>query len=325
MEPFARRLLVAVTTVIAAASALPLNAQTFPARPVRIIVPFPAGGPSDILTRMMAPKLTELWGQQVTVDNRPGAGTVIGTEMTAKAVPDGYTIGLVSTGHATNPGLHSKLPYDTLADFAPVTLGTTLPMIIVAHPSFAAHTFKDFIALAKARPGEIGFATSGNGTTGHLGGELLKSVAQINLIHIPYKGSAPAIADVLGGQVATTFDGLPAALPHVQAGKLNALAVMSTERSPLLPNVVTVAESGFAGFSADSWFGFVVTVKTPPALVKQLNADMVKVLKLPEIRDRLIAMAYRPIANTPEEFDSFIRAELAKWAKVIKDSGARLD
>ncbi len=305
--------------------ALPLAAQTFPAKPVRIIVPFPAGGPSDLLTRMMAPRLTEIWGQQITVDNRPGAGTIIGTELGAKAAPDGYTITLVSTGHATNPGLHSKLPYDTLADFAPVTLGTTLPMVIVAHPSFAAHTFKEFIALAKTHPGEIGFATSGNGTTGHLGGELLKSVAHVNLIHIPYKGSAPAIADVLGGQVATTFDGLPAGLPHVQAGKLNALAVMSTERSPLLPNLVTIAESGYPGFSADSWFGFVVPAKTPPAIVKQLNADMVKVVKLPEIRDRLIAMGYRPIANTSEEFDAFIRAEITKWAKVIKDSGARLD
>jgi len=305
--------------------ALPLAAQTFPAKPVRIIVPFPAGGPSDVLTRMMAPRLTEIWNQQITVDNRPGAGTIIGTEIGAKAPPDGYTVALVSTGHATNPGLHSKLPYDTLADFAPVTLGTTLPMVIVAHPSFAAHTFKEFIALAKTHPGEIGFATSGNGTTGHLGGELLKSVAHVNLIHIPYKGSAPAIADVLGGQVATTFDGLPAGLPHVQAGKLNALAVMSTERSPLLPNLVTIAESGYPGFSADSWFGFVVPAKTPPAIVKQLNADMVKVVKLPEIRDRLIAMGYRPIANTSEEFDAFIRAEITKWAKVIKDSGARLD
>lgn len=320
-----RTLLVNLAAVAALAPVAQLHAQSFPAKPVRIIVPFPAGGPSDILTRMMAPKLTEIWSQQITVDNRPGAGTIIGTEIGAKAAPDGYTIALVSTGHATNPGLHSKLPYDTLADFAPVTLGTTLPMIIVAHPSFAAHSFKEFISLAKARPGEIGFATSGNGTTGHLGGELLKSVAHINLVHIPYKGSAPAIADVLGGQVATTFDGLPAALPHVQAGKLTALAVMATERSPLLPNLVTVAESGFPGFSADSWFGFVVPAKTPPAIVKQLNADMVKVVKLPEIRDRLIAMGYRPIANTPEEFDSFIRAEITKWAKVIKESGARLD
>ena len=325
MIRIARWLLVNIAAIAAMAFAIPVNAQSFPARPVRIIVPFPAGGPSDILTRMMAPKLTDIWGQQVTVDNRPGAGTIIGTEIGAKAPPDGYTVALVSTGHATNPGLHSKLPYDTLADFAPVTLGTTLPMIIVAHPSFAAHTFKEFIALAKAHPGEIGFATSGNGTTGHLGGELLKSVARINLIHIPYKGSAPAIADVLGGQVATTFDGLPAALPHVQAGKLNALAVMSTERSPLLPNLVTIAESGYPGFSADSWFGFVVPAKTPPAIVKQLNADMVKVVKLPEIRDKLIAKGYRPIANTTEEFDAFIRAEIAKWAKVIKDSGARLD
>ena len=320
-----RSLLVTLAAAAALLAAASVHAQTFPAKPVRIIVPFPAGGPSDILTRMMAPKLIEIWNQQITVDNRPGAGTIIGSELGAKAAPDGYTVTLVSTGHATNPGLHSKLPYDTLGDFVPVTLGTTLPMIIVSHPSFAARSFKQFVALAKARPGEIGFATSGNGTTGHLGGELLKSVAKINLVHIPYKGSAPAIADVLGGQVATTFDGLPAGLPHVQAGKLHALALMSTERSPLLPDLVTVAESGYPGFSADSWFGFVVPAKTPPAVVKQLNADMVKVVKLPEIRDRLIAMGYRPIANTTDEFDAFIRAEIAKWAKVIKDSGARLD
>ncbi len=325
MSLIVRWLLVNLAAVAALVPALPLNAQTFPARPVRIIVPFPAGGPSDILTRMMAPRLTELWGQQISVDNRPGAGTVIGTELAAKATPDGYTLIMVSTGHATNPSLHSKLPYDTQADFTPVTLGTTLAIIIVAHPSFAAHSFKAFIALAKARPGQIGFATSGNGTTGHLAGELLKSVAHIDLVHIPYKGSAPAIADVLGGQVPITFDGLPAALPHVQAGKLTAIAVTSTERSTLLPDVVTVAESGFPGFSADSWFGVLAPAKTPPAIVKQLNADMVKVLKLPEIRDRLIAMGYRPIANTPEEFDAFIHAESTKWAKVIKDSGARLD
>jgi len=311
----------------AAALALAADApaQSFPTRPVRIIVPFPAGGPSDILTRMMGPKLTDLWGQQVVVDNRPGAGTIIGTDLVAKAAPDGYTLVMVYTGHATNPGLHSKLPYDTLRDFAPVTLATTLPIIVVAHPSLPAGSVKELIALAKARPGQIAFATSGNGSTGHLAGELFKSVARVNLLHIPYKGSAPAIADVLGGQVAITFDGLPAALPHVQAGKLRAIAMTSLERSPLLPDVATIAESGFPGFSSDAWFGVLAPARTPPAVVQQLNANMVKVLQLPEIRDRLVAMGYRPIANTPEQFDAFIRAEIAKWGKVIKESGARLD
>ncbi len=311
----------------AAALALAADApaQSFPTRPVRIIVPFPAGGPSDILTRMMGPKLTDLWGQQVVVDNRPGAGTIIGTDLVAKAAPDGYTLVMVYTGHATNPGLHSKLPYDTLRDFAPVTLATTLPIIVVAHPSLPAGSVKELIALAKARPGQIAFATSGNGSTGHLAGELFKSVARVNLLHIPYKGSAPAIADVLGGQVAIPFDGLPAALPHVQAGKLRAIAMTSLERSPLLPDVATIAESGFPGFSSDAWFGVLAPARTPPAVVQQLNANMVKVLQLPEIRDRLVAMGYRPIANTPEQFDAFIRAEIAKWGKVIKESGARLD
>ena len=316
------RALLAATVLALAASA---SAQTFPTRPVRIIVPFPAGGPSDILTRMMGARLADLWGQQVVVDNRPGAGTIIGTDLVAKAVPDGHTLVMIYTGHAANPSLHSKLPYDTLRDFAPVTLGTTLPIIIVGHPSLPAGSVKELIALAKAKPGQIVFATSGNGSAGHLAGELFKSVSGVNLLHIPYKGSAPAIADVLGGQVPITFDGLPAALPHVQAGKLRAIAVTSLERSPLLPDVATVAESDFPGFSADSWFGVLAPAKTPPAVVKQLNANMVKVLQLPEIRDRLVAMGYRPIANTAEQFDAFIRAEIAKWAKVIKEAGITVD
>ncbi len=316
------RALLAATVLALAASA---SAQTFPARPVRIIVPFPAGGPSDILTRMMGPKLTDLWGQQVVVDNRPGAGTLIGTDLVAKAAPDGYTLAMVFIGHAANPALYSKLPYDTLHDFAPVTLATTLPLIVVAHPSLRVGSVKELIALARSKPGQITFATAGNGSASHLAGELFKSVARVNLLHIPYKGSAPAIADVLGGQVPTAFDGLPSALPHVQAGKLRAIAMTSLERSPLLPDVATVAESGFPGFSASSWFGVLAPARTPPAVVQQLNANMVKVLQLPEIRDRLVAMGYRPIANTPEQFDVFIRAEITKWAKVIKEAGIHIE
>ena len=300
-------------------------AEVFPSRLVRIVVPFPAGGPSDILTRMLAPKLSDMWGQQIVVDNRPGAGTIIGTDLVAKAAPDGYTMVMVYTGHATNPSLYDKLPFDTLGDFTAVTLGTMLPIILVSHPGVAANSLRELIALAKAKPGGLSYATSGNGSTGHLAGEMFKSVTGINLQHIPYKGSAPAISDVLGGQVAMTFDGLPAALPHVRAGKLRALAVTSLERSPLLAEVPTVAEHGYAGFAADAWFGLLAPGKTPKDIVARLNADIVKALRMKDISDKLVAMGYQPVGNTPEQFDQFIRAEVTKWSRVIKEAAVRLD
>ncbi len=300
-------------------------AEQFPTHAVRIVVPFPAGGPSDILSRLMAPKLNAAWGQQIIVDNRPGGGTIIGTDVVAKSPPDGHTVVMIYTGHATNPSLHSKLPYDTLRDFSAVTLCTTLPIILVTHPSIPANTLNDLVALAKAKPGTLAFATSGNGSTGHLAGEMFKSVAGINLVHIPYKGSAPAISDVLGGQVAMTFDGLPAALPHVKTGKLKALAVTSTARSPLLPDVPTVAENGYPGFAADAWFGVVAPAKTPKDVIAKLSAEMVKAVRAKDVSDKLTEMGYRPIANTPEEFDQFIRAEITKWGAVIRQAGIQAD
>jgi tripartite-type tricarboxylate transporter receptor subunit TctC len=300
-------------------------AEQFPTRPVRIVVPFPAGGPSDILARMMAPKLTAVWGQQIIIDNRPGGGTIIGTDLVAKAPPDGHTVVMIYTGHATNPSLHSNLPYDTLRDFSAVTLCTTLPIVLAMHPAIPANTLKELIALAKAKPGTLAFATSGNGSTGHLAGEMFKSVAGVNLVHIPYKGSAPAISDVLGGQVAMTFDGLPAALPHVKAGKLKALAVTSTARSPLLPDVPTVAEHGYPGFAADAWFGVIAPSKTPKDVIAKLSTDMINAVRARDVSDKLVEMGYRPIANTPEEFDQFIRAEITKWSGVIKQAGIQID
>jgi tripartite-type tricarboxylate transporter receptor subunit TctC len=297
----------------------------FPTRPVRIVVPFPAGGPSDILSRLMQPKLTDMWGQQVIVDNRPGAGTVIGTDVVAKAQPDGHTVVMIYNGHATNPSLHKSLPYDTLNDFSAVTLCTTLPLILAMHPAVPASSVKELVALAKSKPGQLAYATSGNGSTGHLAGEMFKSAAGVNLVHVPYKGSAPAITDVLGGQVAMTFDGLPAGLPYVKAGKLKGVALTDLARSPLLPEVPTIAESGYPHFEAVAWFGVVAPAKTPKAIIAKMNADMVKVLQMPDVRDKLIAMGYVPVGNTPEQYERFIRAEITKWAKVIKEAGIQVD
>ena len=297
----------------------------FPTKPVRIVVPFPAGGPSDILTRLMQPKLADMWGQQVIVDNRPGGGTVIGTDVVAKSPPDGHTVAMIYTGHATNPGLHKALPYDTLRDFSAVTLGTTLPLILATHPSIPASSVKTLIALAKAKPRELAYATSGNGSTGHLAGEMFKSVTRIDLMHVPYRGSQPAITDTLGGQVAMTFDGLPAGLPYVKAGRLKGIALTSLARSPQLPEVPTIAESGYSGFEAVAWFGVIAPSKTPRSVITQMSADMVKALQMPDVRNKLVEMGYTPVANTPEQFEQFIRAEIAKWGKVIKEAGIQLD
>jgi len=306
-------------------SAAVAAADAFPTRAVRIIVPFPAGGPSDLLSRMMAPRLIETWGQQVVIDNRPGGGTIIGTELVAKAPPDGHTVIMIYTGHATNPSLHSKLPYDTLRDFSAVSLCTMLPIVLATHPGLSAHSLKELIALAKAKPGQLAFGTSGNGSTGHLAGEMFKYATGIDMVHVPYKGSAPAISDVLGGQIPMTFDGLPAALPHIKAGKMKALAVTSTSRSPLVPEVPTVAEHGYPGFVADSWFGVVAPSKTPRDVIAKMSADMAKVVRSKEISDKLVEMGYLPVANTPEQFDAFIRSETTKWARVIKQAGMQID
>jgi tripartite-type tricarboxylate transporter receptor subunit TctC len=312
----------------AAALALPhVHAQTFPSKPVRIIVAFPPGGGTDIVARVMAPKLAEAWGgQQAIVENRAGASGVIGTEAAARAAPDGHTWLLGTMGNLTvNQHLYAKMPVDPQRDLTALTQVVAVHFVMVAHPSLPAKNVKELIALAKSRPGQINYSSSGPGGAPHLGGELLKSMAGIDLVHIPYKGSGPSFTDLLGGQVSLTFDSLLQALPYIKASKLNALAVLGPKRSALLPQTPTVAESGVPGYALTNWFGLVVPSATPRELINRLYGDVSKVLAQPDVRDRIQGMGADVIGSRPEEFAAFMRAETAKWAKVVKQANIKAE
>ena len=297
-------------------------AQPYPAKPVRIVVPFPAGGGADLWARVITIKLGELWGQTFVVDNRPGASGIIGTELAAKAPPDGYTLLLGTTGsHATNPVVFRKLPYDPLRDFMPVTNFVDTPFMLVTHPSVTVTTVTELVRLAKARPRELTFASFGTGSSAHLVGELFKTVARIDLLHVPYKGGPPALNDLLGGHVAMMFNSLPAVVPQVVAGKLRGLAVASARRATGAPAVPTFAQAGLPGVEGGSWYGVFVPARTPEAIVTRLHADISGLLKLPDIEKRLAMEGGDPIGNTPEQFADQIRVEIAKWAKVVRDAG----
>jgi len=302
------------------------SAQAYPVKPIRIVVPFPPGGATDILARDVAQKLTEAWGQQVIVDNRPGAGGNIGSELVAHSAPDGYTLEMGTVGtHAINASLYAKMPYDHVKDFAPVILVAGVPNVLVVNNAVPANSVAELIAYAKANPGKLNFASSGNGTSIHLSGELFKVMAGVQMTHIPYKGSAPALQDLLGGQVQLMFDNLPPSLPQIKAGKVRALAVTSLTRAPALPDVPTIAESGLPGFEASSWFGILAPAGTPPAIVAKLNAEIAKWLATPEAKEKLAKQGANAAGGTPEDFAKHIAAETAKWAKVVKDSGAKID
>jgi tripartite-type tricarboxylate transporter receptor subunit TctC len=302
------------------------QAQIYPTKPVRMIVPFPAGGATDIVARLVAQKLSEAWGQQVIVDNRGGAAGTIGSEFAAKAPADGYTI-LVGTSstHAIAQSLYAKLPYDSVKDFVPVVGLATSTITLSAHPSVPAQNVKELIALAKTRPAALSFASSGNGGVSHLVGEMFKAQAGIKMLHVPYKGDAPALADLVGGQVSLEFGTAVSFLPYIQSGRLKALAVTSQERSPVLPEVPTVAESGLKGFEALQWYGLFAPAGTPREIVARLNGETAKILRTAELRERLAKLASEALAGTPEEFAAFQKAEIAKWGKVVKDSGARIE
>jgi tripartite-type tricarboxylate transporter receptor subunit TctC len=314
--------LAAVLALIAAGAA----AQNYPTKPIRLVVPFPPGGTTDILAREVGQRLSASLGQTVVIDNRPGAGGNIGAELVAKSAPDGYTLLMctVST-HAINPNLYAKLPYDHVADFAPVILVASVPNVLEVTPSLPVNSVADLIKLAKEKPGQINFASSGSGTSIHLSGELFKTMAGVDMTHVPYKGSAPALTDLIGGQVQVMFDNLPSSLPQIKAGKLRAIAVTSAQRAPALPNVPTIAESGLPGFEATSWFGVVAPAGTPPAIVARLNADLNQWLQTPEAREKLLAQGAAAAGGSPEQFAAYIRAETEKWAKVVKASGAKVD
>jgi tripartite-type tricarboxylate transporter receptor subunit TctC len=300
-------------------------AQTYPIKQIRIVVPFAPGGGTDILTRILLPKLTEFLRQQLIVDNRPGAGSRIGTELVAKAAADGYTILIVDTAFMTNPSLYSKLPYDSTRDFAPVSLSATAPVIMIVHPSVPVRTVKELIALARAQPGALNFASGGPGSSTHLGVELLKYVARIDLVHIPYKGTGPAVADVLGGQVTMMFAGISSVRQHVERDRLRAIAVTGDKRSPAMPKVPTFGEAGMKAVDASSYWGALAPARTPQDAVDKLAATMAQVLKMPDIREKLVELGFEPIGGGPSEFAALIARETDKWAKVIKAAGVKLD
>jgi tripartite-type tricarboxylate transporter receptor subunit TctC len=300
-------------------------AQTYPGRAaIRYIVPQAAGGSSDTLARVVAPRLSEALGQQVIVDNRPGATGIIGAELVAKAAPDGYTLLQAATSHATNPALGVKLPFDTQRDFAPITLLSQQPNLWIVHPSLPVRTIRELIAFASTRPGQIDFASSGTGGSQHLAGELLNVMAHIRLVHIAYKGSPPALIDVLGGRVALMSSTLAPAMPHVKNGRLRALAVTSAKRSAAAPEVPTVAESGVPGYEAIAWQGVLAPAGTPRDILQKVQVELVKVVNQREARKQLSDQGYEPAGNTPEQFGEFIRAEIAKWSKVTA-AGIRLE
>jgi len=314
---YSGRILVSIA-LLAASSAI---AQSYPAKPVRIIIPFTSGAAADTVARLIAPKLTDAMGQPIVIENRPGAGGVLAADLVAKSAPDGYTLMMGSPGPLTiNPVLLSKVPYDPARDFAPITLVAIVPSILLVNPSLPAKTVKELIALAKAKAGQLNFASAGNGSVPHLTGELFKLSAGIEAVHVPYKGSAPAITDMLGGRVSFFFDNIASGMPYVKSEKLRGLAVTSTSRSKLVPELPTMIEAGVPGFEAASWSALVAPAGTPEAIVTRLHAEVVKAVRQPEIGDRLRGLGTEVVANTPGEFNAFMTAERAKWAKVIKSA-----
>ena len=295
----------------------------YPDKPVRMIVPFPAGGPADFVARLIAQKLFERWGEAVVVDNRGGAGGNLGTELAAKAAPDGYTLLLTTSVFVCNPSLYRTIGYDPFKDFAPVTLTGISATIVAAHPSLPAKSMRDIAQLAKASA--LNYASPGVGTAGHLAAELFKTYAKVDLRQIPYKGAGPAIAALLGGEVKLGFLAVPSVVPHVQTGRLAAIAVTSPQRLELLPAVPTVAESGFPGFQVDNMYGVLAPKGTPLAIVKKLNADIVDVLKQSDVKSKLTVQAFDVVGNTPEEFRRYLKLEFTKWAKVVKETGAHVE
>jgi tripartite-type tricarboxylate transporter receptor subunit TctC len=301
-------------------------AQAYPTKPIRFIVPFPPGGSADILARAIGQKAGEGLAQPLVVDNRPGAGTAIGAEALAKSPPDGYSImiGTVSS-HAINPALNPKLPYDPLRDFTPISLVATIPFAMIVHPSVPAKSVQEFVALARAKPGSLNYSSAGNGTSNHLAGELLKSMAGIDIVHIPYKGSAPALNDLLAGQVSLMFDLVLTAAPHIKSGAVRGLAVTSAKRSSALPDLPTVAESGVPGYEVSAWFGIFAPAGVSQPVVQRLNAEFIKALEQPDLRQRLASQGAEPLSSTPSEFSAYLRSEIDKWAKVVKASGMKVD
>src|SRR5262245_10904254 len=316
--------------VLCASAALAISAgvcaQGYPSKPIRMIVAYPPGGGTDIVGRTVAQKLGEALGQAVVVENRGGASGNIGTELAARATPDGYTVLMGNVApNAINVSLFKNLPFDPVVDFAPVSLVASTPNILVVHPSTPARTVKEVVALARAKPGALNFASAGVGSSSHLAGELFRVLARAEIVHVPYKGAGPAMVDVLSGQVQLYFATMPAAMPHVKSGKLVAIAVTSAKRSPALPELPTVAEAGVPGYEASTWYGLLAPAHTPGAAIARLHDATVKVLAEPALREKLADQGFEPVGDTPEEFAAYIRSEIGKWGKVIRDAGIKAE
>ncbi len=326
MIPNFRRLLLGIALAALTLTAPGAFAQAFPAKPIRLICPFPPGGSVDIASRAIATELTKLLGVSVTVDNKPGAGGNIGGTEAARAVPDGYTLFMTTSGiNAINPALFSKMPFDPNKDLAPVMALVSLNNVLVLHPSVKANSVGEVIALAKSQPGKINYASSGSGTSIHMSAEMFKFITKVDMTHIPYKGSAPAVTDLLGGQVMLMFDNIPSALPHIKAGKLRALATTGSKRDPALPDLPTVAEAGVAGYEAGVWFGITVPTGTPRPVIGKLNEAGNVGIKATEFVTRMVGLGYNIMGGTPEHMSDLLKLEVGRWGPIVKASGAKVD
>jgi tripartite-type tricarboxylate transporter receptor subunit TctC len=299
--------------------------SAYPSKSIRILVPFPAGGSTDFVARGIGQKITEAWGQQVVLDNRAGAAGIVATEIVAKAAPDGYTLLMNSVSHAANASMYSKLPYDTLRDFAPIILFADVPIILVVRSQFSANSVADLISLARVKPGQLNFAAGGVGASSHLAGELFRSMARIQWQTVQYKGGAPTLVDLLGGQVDLTFSPIASSIQHVKAGRLKALGVTSSKRVPLLPDLPTIAESGVPGYAASAWYGVVAPARVPRDIIQKLNREINALLKNPEFREGMLARGAVPMGGSSEEFAAFMRQEVGKYAALVKESGIKLE
>ena len=312
----------AIALAALSTAAFSQDAANYPGRPIRVIVPFAPGGGLDISTRLIGQKLTEKWGQNIVVDSRPGAATIVGTEIASKAAPDGHTLLMITTTFAINPGLYPKLPYDPVKDFTPITQLNFQPNVVVVAPSFAGNSVKDLIALAKARAGELTFATPGAGSAPHLAAEMFQRAAGISMIHVPYKGIPPAVTDVIGGRVTMLFTTTISAAPHVTAGRLRAVAITSAKRQSSMPDVPTIGET-LPGYRAEAFQGMVVPAGVPQAIVNKLSAEVARIVRLPNVAERFQLDGAEPVGSTPKEFAAFLKAEMQKWSKVVKDAGIK--
>jgi tripartite-type tricarboxylate transporter receptor subunit TctC len=297
----------------------------YPSKPIKIVVPYPPGGFNDTLGRTLAAKFTEAWGQPAVVENKPGANTVIGVDYVAKSAPDGYTLLIVAFPFAVTPSLLKNMPYDTVKDFAPIAWAAVSPNALVVNPNVPVKSVAELIALAKAKPGSLSYASTGNGSSNHISMELFKSLAGVDIVHIPYKGSGPAVTDLLGGQVHVMFDNAPNVMPHVKAGKLRALGMSGAKRSSFAPDIPTVAESGVPGYEVAVWFGVVAPAGTPREIIQKLNAEVLKILAMPDVRERFLSQGVEPVGSTPEQFGEHIKSQMAKWGKVVQDAGVKAE